>query len=357
MAITSIFSFANQKSLYAYNVERSFTILSGTIQARAIKDQDAFNATQASERSALEERSAALRESKNTIADQLDRVRRARENIIAVKSALADAAAAAKAGNRGAFDTALLTVNLRAGNSRTDPDNLVGFMGATNVGGRTEVVSVPNGDVDVQTRSISSTYAIQLDDGTQVTPDMNSNSIRLNGKKYDLPAVSFVSRTGEEVTFQVDNNGTPETYTGTLQRGGLGITSSFTYGGLPADASPESEAFRQQAVDDVRAAIKLVNNLDRSLAMAELDVARGFGKVEVEADATKAEYDATIDRQGEELKAFSRALQTRTQIALSSIALSSKTAETMLTSMFAEEPEPTQTVLDQLGMNYRRKKD
>ncbi len=357
MAISTIFDFANQVNLYKYNVERNFTILSGQIEARAVTEQALFDQKQRTELSPSRLRLADLQASKESIAEHLDRVRRARENIVEIKGALADAASAAQTGSRAKFDSALLTLNLKAGNSRTDPDNLIGRLGTTQVGGRTEYIDLPGGDVELQTRSLSSTYAIRLSDGSQLTPDVTSNSVKINGKKYDLPTLTFVSSSGDDVTFSVDNNGTTETYTGTIERGGLGIASSFFYGGLPADASVASQTFRQQAIDDVRAALKKVTDLDKVLASAELEIARGFGKVGVEIDATTSLIDTIETRQAEEATMFNRALQTRTQIALSSLALSSKTAETMLTSMFAPKPEPTESVLDQLGFNYSRKKD
>ena len=54
--------------------------------------------------------------------------------------------------------------------------------------------------------------------------------------------------------------------------------------------------------------------------------------------------------QREEEKAFNRSLQVRTQVALSSIALAAKTAETQILSMFTEEPKYTDTILDKFGL-------
>lgn len=356
-SISTIFDFANQVNLYKYNVERNFTILSGQIEQRAVTEQALFDQRQRTELSPSRTRLADLQASKENIADHLDRVRRARENIVEIKGALADAASAAQSGSRAKFDAAMLTLNLKAGNSRTDSENLIGRMGTTQVGSRTEYVDLPGGDVELQTRSLSSTYAIRLSDGSQLTPDVTSNSIKINGKKYDLPTLTFVSSGGgNDVTFSVDNNGTTETYTGTIERGGLGVASSFFYGGLPADASAQSQAYRQQAIDDVRVALKQVNDLDKALAAAESEIARGFGSVSVDLDATTAEIDNVTSRQADEARVFNRALQTRTQVALSSLALSAKTAETMLTSMFSPKPEPTESVLDQLGFNYSRSK-
>lgn len=357
MAISTIFDFANQVNLYKYNVERNFTILSGQVQQRAVNEQAVFDQRLRTELSPSKAQLSDLMASKENIADHLDRVRRARENIVEIKGALADAASAALTGSRAKFDAALLTLNLKAGNSKTDAENLIGRMGTTQIGSRTEYVDLPGGDVELQTRSLSSTYAIRLSDGSQLTPDVLSNSIKVNGKKYDLPSLTFVSSGGgNDVTFSVDNNGTTETYTGTIERGGLGVASSFFYGGLPADASAQSQTYRQQGIDDVRAALKQVNDLDKALAAAESEIARGFGKVGVEIDATTAQIDNITSRQADEARIFNRALQTRTQVSLSSLALSAKTAETMLSSMFSPKPEPTESVLDQLGFNYSRKK-
>jgi len=336
----SIFNLTSQTNLYKYNVERTFTILQGQILGRADFDIAKFNQEKAAELDSVQLRLDGLLKAKDEIAARLDSVRRSRDQLAEVRTALAQAAAAAQSGSRADFDNALLTVNLEAGISRTDPDNLIGALSASGRGARSTVITVPNGDVILETRALTTGYSITLDTGEQTTPELTGGSVKINGTKYDLAALNHVSRSGEDITFE--SGGT--SFTGTVNRGGLGVLNSFFYGDLATQAD------RDEAIADVRAALAIVDDIAKNLDDAEIEVARGHGLIDIDAGATQNEINDLVLRQREEEKAFNRSLQVRTQVALSSIALAAKTAETQILSMFTEEPKYTDTILDKFGI-------
>jgi hypothetical protein len=336
----SVFNLSSQNNLYKYNVERMFTILQGQILGRADYDIAKFNNEKSAELDSIQTRLDTLLKAKDEIAGRLDSLRRSRDQVAEVRTALAQAAAAAQAGSRADFDNALLTVNLEAGTSRTDPDNLIGALSANGRGARSTVITVPSGDVILQTRALTTGYSIDLDTGEEITPELTGGSVKINGTKYDLPALNFVSRTGEDITFESGGN----TFTGTVKRGGLGVLNSFFYGDLA------SQADRDEAIADVRAALAIVNDIAKKMDESEVEVARGAGLVDIDASATQNEVNDLVLSQREEEKAFNRSLQVRTQVALSSIALAAKTAETQILSMFTEEPKYTDTILDKFGL-------
>lgn len=337
---SSIFNLTSQTNLYKYNVERMFTILQGQILGRADYDIAKFNREKSAELDSVQTRLDGLLKAKDEIAGHLESVRRSREQLAEVRTALAQAAAGAQAGSRADFDNALLTANLEAGTSRTDPDNLIGALSASGRGARSTVITVPSGDVILQTRALTTGYSITLDTGEQITPELTGGSVKINGTKYDLTALNHVSHSGDDVSFE--SGGT--TFTGTVSRGGLGVLNSFFYGDLATQAD------RDEAIADVRAALKIVDDIAKNLDYAEIEVARGHGLIDIDAGATQNEINDLVLRQRDEEKAFNRSLQVRTQVALSSIALAAKTAETQILSMFTEEPKYTDTILDKFGI-------
>lgn len=341
----SIFNLTSQTNLYKYNVERMFTILQGQILGNAEFDIAKFNIQKSDELESVQVRLDGLLKAKDEIGNRLDAIRRSRDQLAEVRTALAQAAAAAQAGNRPDFDNSLLTVNLEAGQSRTDKDNLIGALSASGRGARSEVISLPSGDVILQTRALTTGYSITLDTGEQITPELTGGSVKIDGTKYDLSALNYVSGSGDDVTFESGGS----TFTGTVSRGGLGVLNSFFYENLGTQAG------RDAAVADVRAALKIVDGIAKNLDTAELEVGYGLGRIDVDAGAVQNEMNDLVLRQREEERAFNRSLQVRTQVALSSIALAAKTAETQILSMFTEEPKYTDTILDKFGLLKKRK--
>jgi hypothetical protein len=336
----SIFNLTSQANLYKFNVERNFTILQGQILGRADFEIAKFNQAKSAELDSVQLRLDSLLAAKDEIAARLESVRRSRDQLAEVRTALSEAAAAAQAGSRADFDNALLTVNLEAGTSRTDPDNLIGALSASGRGARATVIDVPGGDVILETRALTTGYSIALNTGEEITPELTAGSVKINGTKYDLSALNFVSRSGDDITFESGGN----TFTGTVSRGGLGVLNSFFYGDLA------SQADRDEAVADVRAALAIVDDIAKNLDDAEIAVAHGNGLIEIDTAAAQNEINDLVLRQRDEEKAFNRSLQVRTQVALSSIALAAKTAETQILSMFTEEPKYTDTILDKFGI-------
>jgi hypothetical protein len=337
----SIFNLTQQVNLYKYNVERNFVILQGQILGNADYEIAKFNRQKSDELETIQTRLDQLLKAKDQISERLDGIRRSRDQLQEVRTALAQAAAAAQAGKRADFDNALLTVNLEAGQSRTDKSNLIGSLSAAGIGARSEVISLPDGnDVILQTRALTTGYTIVLESGEQVTAQSISGSLKIDGVKYDLTALNYVSSNGDEITFESGGN----TFTGTVVRGGLGVLNSFFYENL------ETQSGRDQAVADIRAALKIVDQVAKNLDAAEIEVARGFGTIDINTGATQQEMNDLVLRQREEEKAFNRSLQIRTQVALSSIALAAQTAETQILSMFTEEPQYTNTILDKFGI-------
>jgi hypothetical protein len=348
-----IISFKQQYRLFNFQLERALLLSKGQMEARAQGELRAQASDHGIELSIQQDRVDRRLKLRDDVDATLLRIRTAQAPLTDIRFWLGEAKAAAQKGDPAAFDSALLELNYRVGSANLDPNNLIGRRQPDSVSARTTVFALGRDEVSIQTQSLGASYSLDIGGSISDVDPRDENAI-INGVSYAVREFQYVSGTGDSVTFATQSGAGP-TFTATVNRGGLGVANSFFYGNLPSDASPESAAFRQRAMDDLSVAQQTLNRIENNLGIGEATALAALGGANTALEEDNKIMGALVERQLSEQAALETSLQAKIDLATAGFALSSQTALVRIRSLFAPEPPLTDTILDTLGIGGRRR--
>ncbi len=343
--------FTQQYQLFNFQLERALIMTRGRMEARAqveLRRQASDHGIELTIQQDQVDKRLRLRDDIDTA---LVHIRNAQKPITDIRFWLGEAKAAAQKGDPAAFDSALLELNSFVGSANIDANNLIGRRRLDSTGQRTVVYPLGRSEVAIQTQSLAVTYTLDVG-GSISEVDPRDETASINGVTYAVREFQYVSGSGDSVTFTTQSGAGP-TFTATVNRGGLGLANSFLYGNLPSDASAESVAFRQRAMDDLSAAQQTLKRIETNLGIAEATSLGALGSATLALEDDNKIMGALLERQLTEQGALEASLQAKIDLTAVNMALSSQTALVRIRSMFAPEPPLSDTILDKLGFTSR----
>lgn len=343
--MATIFNFDTGFQLTQYKVDRAYTLTASQLRIRSAKEVAAMQVKHDDELQVFQKALNRVSAGKFEVTDAVADIKNALNRIIDIRTALYEARAAAKSGDRAGFDNALLNINFKAGSARDDSSNLIGWGAADSRGTQFRSVSAGFGmGLTIHSRSLAATYSLKLDNGDSASIGFKQNTITLNGEVYSLGEINYESEADGKITFSVGEGEEKKTFTGVLNAGGLEIANSWAYGNL---ATQEG---RDAAFDAVSAAIKSLEATERSLNMALGQAEYLLAKVTAETEQAQKALNDTIERHLTEEQALQRALEAREQIALMVLSLGAQQSLTQIDVIFRQDQPQTETVLDIFGL-------
>ncbi len=266
------------------------------------------------------------------------------DRIIDIRNSLFEARAAASTGDRATFDNALYNINLKAQDASQDSSNLIGWLGVDGNGVRSRTVNLGQNSFNIYSRSLGATYGIELDSGESIRPEFRDNEVELNEEKFLIAELNYESEAGGEITFSVGEGVDQQFFTGTVEKGGLGVASSWVYGDF------DTTAFQDAAVADVNAALETLNAAERELNGVLIQAQYQYDKATSRTKDAQTNVDETVRRQLNEQQALERSIESRSQIAQIVLSLGAQQSLTQIDAIFRPQPAYTNTVLDTLGL-------
>lgn len=331
----------NQLRLYQANLERNQLNLRLGLAERLHKDRQVVAAKyDGSSLKPLEERINTLFTQKDTFAKSVSQVTRALGRLEDIRIELLNMRAAAKAGDTATFDEGLKNLRHEVGSAVIDKGNLVGDPGG-NWSSKSEVVGAGGFDVTLKSHFLGSSYAIDLDTGSTLRPDLAKQTLSGSGTTLNMADLTVVSRTGTTVEF---SDGTT-TYTGTLRTGGGEVLNSWLYNDFAAQGD------RDEAMAAIDAAMKRISKVEREYRVGEALLTAGRDKVITEMATATKEHQVALDKEVNEKDAALKALQARMDLTEKIFALSGTTSATFIEGLFNREPVggEKKSVLDIVG--------
>ena len=340
-------SAADQRQAVADAMDRTYLLIKqgiATRQAKELQQVTQKYATQ-SKLPALQQELDRLSTLKSTADDAVFAVKGAASTAQDVLLRLNDALTAAKSGNSSAFDAALTRINIMVGSRGTDLDNLIGNVSAGSSGQETRFLDTGPTQVSLSLRSLGTRFLLK-EQGSGQTMETNfyNQTLKVDGRDVPLANLSLVSRSDDTLTF---TDGT-DSWTADLTRGGLPVTSAWTYGGLTGDG-------QNRAMEDVGTAIRLVTKTYADLSNGQLQAELGTSILQNQLDAVGVEATATNDSESDAMAAEKKAINTRYQMALSNLAFAAQAQREVIGVMIADEPVSSsskQSVFDIMGTAF-----
>ncbi|PWR19782.1 hypothetical protein [Zavarzinia compransoris] len=340
-------SAADQRQAVADAMDRTYLLIKQGMATRQAKElqQVTQKYTTQSKLPALQQDIDRLSTQKTTADDAVFAVKGAATAAQEVLLRLNEAFAAAKTGNASAFDTALTRINIMIGSRGVDLDNLIGNTAPGTSGQETRFIDAGATQVSLSLRSLGTQFLLtEQGTGQRMETNFYNQTLRVGGRDVALADLSLVSRSDDTLTF---TDGT-DSWTADLARGGLPVTSAWTYGGLTGDG-------QTRAVDDVGAAIRLVTKAFADLSNGQLQAELGTSILQSRLSALGDEATALNDSESDALAAEKKAINTRYQMAMSNLAFAAQAQREVIGVMIADDPvssSKNQSVFDIMGSAF-----
>lgn len=331
--------------------ERTFLIIRASLADRQVSEELKINAKYDGKKAAsVEAQIQHLSDLKTAASAKQTGLRLALNKLADIREQLSIMRDAAAAGNAAAFDLAQAVIDDKVGYSAADGNNPIGHVSAGTSGARLVSVDIGNlGAVYYDTQSLGSRYRLDIAGSTVGDPDLQLQSIKINGADVAFSGLNFVSRVGNDITF---DDGTT-TYTATYSPGGLGVGSAFIYNRFAT--APE----QTQAVADIDAAMAAIKRVEQSLGVAEAQVIGGVKSFQSKLSELGKAYKVAYDDQNSAQQAELRAAQARFDLAIAQIGLLGKTqlaqAELLLKPTPAWDTNVTQILQTRLFVQTSRR--
>ncbi|MEQ8345315.1 MAG: hypothetical protein RIB84_25640 [Sneathiellaceae bacterium] len=327
-----------------YYINRAYTLTASQLKIKSQKDINAMAVRHQAQVVNVQHTVTKSLSKKIEAGDATGDLKNALNRIIDVRNSLFAARAAAKLGERAAFDNALFDLNRKVQDASQDSHNLIGWLAVDGKGVRSRTVDLGAASFNIPSRSLGATYALELDTGEKIRPEFRKNELELDGAKVLVGELNYVSEADGAITFTVGAGADEKSYTGTVAKGGLGVASSWVYGNL------DTAAFQDVAIADVNAALQTLNSAERELNAALIQAEYQFKKNKTLAEAAQAIVNETVKKQLTEQQALNKAIESRTQIALIVLSLGAQQRLTEIDAIFRPPAKYTSTVLDTLRL-------
>lgn len=337
-------SAAAQRQAVSDSMDRTYLLIKQGMEVQKAKELAKVTARYSSQSNLpeLQSRIDTLSATKTAADDAVSTVKSAAETAQNVLEKLNAMHAAAAEGNAGAFDAALTQINIMVGSRGSELENLVGNVLAGQTGTATKFVDAGANQVTVQLRSLGSRFLLtEQGTGQQIDTNFYEQTLVIDGRKISTADLSLVSRNDDTLTF---TDGT-DTWTADLQRGGLSVTSAWTYDGLTGDG-------QTLALSDVGESIKIVTKALANLSDASLQGDVGITVLQNRLTALGDEALALNDTESDALAAEKKAIQTRYDMALNSLAFAAQAQREVIGVMIADDPVKSQSVFEIMGGVY-----
>jgi hypothetical protein len=259
----------------------------------------------------------------DAIKDSLDQFNEVRESLNQLHTL---------SGSASSFDVEIDTLNKIAGRALLNPNNLIGDTGKS-YSQFERVDTGTNTTTTVKRSFLGTNYFITLDDGTVMRPDLEGQTLA----SIPFADLDVVSLNGSDIQF---TDGTT-TYDGTLTRTGGGIMSSWLYNDFATQTDIDN------AKTDVRAAMRRVDLTEQAFRRSLLVIDDGVESYEEDIDDASEAVKTTAQENLDALQAEEKALQTKFDLTLSQLALTSKISTDFIASLFlAPDPFEKRDVFD-----------
>lgn len=306
-----------QSGRFRNQVERTFLIIRASLADRQVAEEARINAKYDGKKAdRIEAQIQHLSDLKVAASEKQAGLRKALDKLGDLREQLSIMRDAAAAGNAVTFDLAQAKIDDMMGYSGSDPNNPVGHVTAGTSGARSITVDIGDlGSVSYNTQSLGSRYRLDIAGSSVGDPDLQKQTIIIDGTEIAFTSINFISRVGNDVTF---DDGTT-TYTATYSPGGLGVGSAFIYNNFLT--APE----QTQAIADIDAGMAAIKKVEESLGVAEALVIGGVKSFESKLSHLGKSYKAAYDDQLSAQKAELKAAQARFDLAIAQIGLLGKT--------------------------------
>jgi hypothetical protein len=297
--------------------ERTFLIIRASLADRQAMEELRINAKYDGKKAnRVEAEIQHLSDLKTAAAEKQIGLRAALNKLGDLREQLSIMRDAASAGNAVTFDLAQAKIDELVGYSASDLNNPIGHVTAGSSGARSLSVDLGSmGAVYYNTQSLSARYSLAIAGSSVGDPDLQKQTIKIDGAEIAFTSLNFISRVGYDVTF---DDGTT-TYTAAYSPGGLGVASAFIYNNLAT--APE----QTQAIADIDAAMTAVAKVEQSLVVAEAAVIGGVKSFEFKLSQLGKTYKAAYDDQNSAQEAELKAAQARFDLSIARIGLLGKT--------------------------------
>ena len=236
------------------------------------------------------------------------------------------------------FDDSIDVMNRNAGSAIMRPGNYVGNAGT--VGSHAEVVKVGGITTTINKTFLGTGYYITLNDGTIMHPDFKAKT--LSGIAFS--DLTLDSLSGDAIQF---NDGVT-TYTGTLTRSGTGILSAWMYNNFATQADIDN------ATGDTSAAMKKIDHTEQAFRGNLSFISTNVSNLDDDITALNDKVKSTAQSDLDALQAEEKALQTRFDLAMTSLSLTAKINTDFIQSIFmAPDPTAKQNVFDAISGSIR----
>lgn len=337
-------SATQQRQAVSDAMDRTYLLVKQGIETRKAKElaQVAGKYESSSKVPALQARIDTLSATKTTADDAVTAIKSAADTAQNVLVKLNAMYAAAKEGNSSAFDAALTQINIMVGSRGSDLDNLVGNVLAGQSGTGTKFIDAGATQISLSLRSLGSRFLLtEQGTGRQFETNFYDQTVNIGGTKVSTADLSLVSRSGDTLTF---TDGT-DSWTADLARGGLSVTSAWTYGDLAGSG-------QALALEDVGASIRSVTKALANLSDGQLQGDLGVSILQNQLDALGEEALAANDSESDALAAEKKAISTRYDMALSNLAFAAQAQREVIGALIADDPVESQSVFDIMGSTY-----
>lgn len=321
-------------------INRAYTLTASQLKIKSQKDITAMAARHQAQVVNVQKNVTKSLSKKIEAGDASADLKNALDRIIDIRNSLFAARAAAKLGERAAFDNALYDINRKTQDASQDSHNLIGWLAVDGKGVRSRTVDLGAASFNIPSRSLGATYSLELDSGERIRPEFRDNELELDGEKVLVGELNYVSETDGQITFTLGDGEEQKTFAGTVKKGGLGVASSWVYGNF------DTEAFQDAAIADVNTALQTLNSAERELNAAVIQAEYQYNKNKTLAAAAQSIVDNTVRKQLTEQQALNKAIESRTQIALIVLSLGAQQKLTQIDAIFRPQPKYTNTILD-----------
>ncbi|MCF4166597.1 hypothetical protein L2U69_13165 [Zavarzinia compransoris] len=337
-------SAAAQRQAVSDAMDRTYLLIKQGMEVQKAKELARVTAKYSSESRLpeLQARMDSLSATKSAADDAVSTIKSAADTAQNVLEKLNAMHAAAAEGNAGAFDAALTQINIMVGSRDSEFENLIGNVLPGQTGAGTRFVDAGATQVMVQLRSLGSRFLLtEQGTGQRIDTNFYDQTLVIDGRQIATSDLSLVSREDDTLTF---TDGT-DTWTADLQRGGLSVSSAWTYGGLTGDG-------QTLAISDVGDSIKIVTKALANLQDASLQGDVGVTVLKNRLESLGDEALALNDTESDALAAEKKAIQVRYDMALGNLAFAAQAQREVIGVMIAEDPVTNQSVFEIMGSAY-----
>lgn len=343
----SWFTTDSQQNLYKSTTERSLLVVKQAMAKRMQADIAKVEAKYDGKKA------AAIEEDVNKLGDQkielsawltsmdgaLKEFNGVREYMLKIKGALA-----VETPSPDAFDLYYDALNSALYTEKYDDKSLISNTsnGRGSWAENTTMVSAAGMDASLPHHYLGNDFVIQLDGGGVMTADLKGQ-LSGNGKTIARANLKLVSNDGTNVEFQdVTDPANPVTYTGKLQRGGLGVLPAWLYGDL------SDPAVKQTAQADLAAGFKKLARYELDFNVAQAQLSGVDSSLGNKMTALTDEYKKVSTEEADAKAAEKKAIKARFDLVNNSLALTSGRQSNFIQQMFNTKPPTKKTLTDAL---------